>query len=124
MSHGLNIADKAAKLQSQLETQMGFKGRDLAQALRRAGRRLPRRVRAQIQTITEAQKFGGNPKLERRLNAGQVEADFDAATAYLAAVDRADLRRGRILALVGVVAFNLIVIVVAFVTWLWWRGYV
>ena len=32
MSHGLNIADKAAKLQSQLETQMGFKGRDLAQA--------------------------------------------------------------------------------------------
>ncbi|TMM55410.1 hypothetical protein [Sulfitobacter sabulilitoris] len=124
MAQGIDITGKADHLRRAIEAHLGVRGRDLDHALRRAGRRLPRRVRAQAQMIARAERFGGNPKLERRLDATRLAAAFDAVDRYLAQVDRADLRRARLIGILAVIAFNLVVIFALFVIWLRWRGYV
>lgn len=124
MGQGTDITAKADALRAELAAHLGIQGRDLAQALRRAGRRLPRRIRQQAKVIEEAARLGGNPKLERRLDATRIEKAHAEVMAHLTTVNRADVRRGRLLGLAAVLAFNFILIATAFVFWLWWRGYV
>ena len=119
-----DISAKSLAIRQQLEAKLGVKSRDLSQALRRAGRRLPRRVRAQAAVLVEAEKRAGHPKLARQMDGGAVREAYAHVTAHLRAIDGADARKGRILGLAGVIAFNLLLIIVAFVIWLWWRGYV
>ena len=47
MTNGIDIRDRAERLRAQLKAKLGVRGRSLDQALSRAGRRLPRSVRAQ-----------------------------------------------------------------------------
>ena len=115
-----DISAKSLAIRQQLEAKLGVKSRDLSQALRRAGRRLPRRVRAQAAVLVAAEKRVGHPKLARQMDGGAVREAY----AHVRAIDGADARKGRILGLAGVIAFNLLLIIVAFVIWLWWRGYV
>ena len=119
-----DIAARAEAIRAELRARLGVSGRDLEQALRRAGRLLPRRVRARIAEIVAAQKLAGNPRLERRLDHRRLEQAHRDVSAHLEAIDRADLRRGRLLGLAGQAAFHLIVVAGVFVYWLWWRGYV
>lgn len=119
-----DIAAKSLAIRQQLETKLAVKSRDLPQALRRAGRRLPRQVRAQAAILVAAEKQAGHPKLARQLDGGAVQEAYAKVTAHLRAIDVADARKGRILGLAGVIAFNLLLVMVAFVLWLWWRGYV
>lgn len=119
-----DIAAKSLAIRTQLEAKLGVKSRDLSQAMRRAGRRLPRGVRAQVAVLTQAEARAGHPKLARQLDAAAVQAAFGDVTAHLHSIDAADARKGRILGLAGAVAFNLLLVITAFIIWLWWRGYV
>ncbi|MGJ8627705.1 MAG: hypothetical protein ACSHXB_12165 [Sulfitobacter sp.] len=119
-----DIAAKSLVIRQQLEAKLAVKSRDLPQALRRAGRRLPRQVRAQAAILAAAEKQAGHPKLARQLDGGVVQEAYAKVTAHLRAIDVADARKGRILGLAGVIAFNLLLVMVAFFLWLWWRGYV
>jgi hypothetical protein len=124
MKQQFNIQTRADALLSLLRERLGVSGRDLAQALRRGGRQLPRHVRRQANRIAAASTVGRNPKLARRLPGTELETAYRDVVGYLKTIDVADRRRGRILNWIGVVAFNLILVAVAFVVWLWWRGYV
>lgn len=119
-----DIAAKSLAIRQQIEAKLGVKSRDLSQALRRAGRRLPRGVRAHGAVLAEAEKSAGHPKLARQLDHAAVRAAYDQLAAHLRAIDEGDARKGRILGLAGVSAFNLLLIIAAFIVWLWWRGYV
>ena len=119
-----DIATKSLAIREQLEAKLGVKSRDLAQALRRAGRRLPRRVRAQGAVLVDAEQRSGHPKLARQVDGHGVAKAYDQMTAHLRAIDVVDARKGRALSLAGVIAFNLLLVIVAFIIWLWWRGYV
>jgi len=119
-----DIAAKSLTIRQQLEVKLGVRSRDLSQALRRAGRRLPRQVRAQAAILVAAEKQAGHPKLVRQLDDAAVRTAYANVTAHLRAIDVADARKGRILSIAGVIAFNLLLVVVAFITWLWWHGYV
>ncbi|MGC1496628.1 MAG: hypothetical protein WA790_12540 [Sulfitobacter sp.] len=119
-----DIAAKSLAIRQQLEAKLGVKSRDLSQALRRAGRQLPRRIRAQGVVLADAEKLAGNPKLARQIDAGAVKDAYTQLSAHLRTINVADARKGRILGIVGVIAFNLLLIIVAFIIWLWWRGYV
>ena len=44
--------------------------------------------------------------------------------AHLESIDAVEDRRDRLLGVAGAVAFNLLFVVVGFVVFLWWRGYV
>ena len=124
MKDRLDIAGKAADLQRQLHAKLGVKGRSLEHALSRAGHRLPRGARARGMEIVAAQKLASNPKLARRLDAPALKAAYDGLSAHLGAIDVADRRKGKLLSLAGSIAFNLLVVIVGFLVWLWWRGYV
>jgi hypothetical protein len=124
MKDGSDIATKAADVQAQLQAKLGVKGRSLEHALSRAGHRLPRSARARGQEIVAAQKMAENPKLARRLDGAALGAAYEGLSAHLGAIDVADRRKGKMLSLAGVIVFNLLVVIVGFMVWLWWRGYV
>ncbi|MGJ8616184.1 MAG: hypothetical protein ACSHWS_05030 [Sulfitobacter sp.] len=119
-----DIAAKSLAIRQQLEAKLGVRSRDLSQALRRAGRQLPRQVRAQAEVLVAAEKQAGHPKLARQLDDGAVRTAYTNVTAHLRTIDVADARKGRILGVAAVIAFNLLLVIVAFIVWLWWRGYV
>lgn len=118
------LAVKSAALQALMEEKYRFRSRDLAQALRKAGRRLPRRHRKQVKAVIEARKLEAHPKLAVQIDEKPLIRGMSEVMAYLRALDVAAERRDRMLNLAALIAFYVLVVLVAFVTWLWWRGYV
>lgn len=119
-----DITAKSQTVLRLLRTKLGVSARDLEQALRRAGRRLPRRVRAQGARLVAAQKMAGNPKLARQLDPHEFAQAYADVSAHLVAIDVAERRKGRLIGLAAVVALKLLAVFTAFLVWLWWRGYV
>lgn len=124
MENADTIAARATRLQKGLETAFGVRARTLDKALRRTGRRLPRRLQKQAGIIVEAQGFGGNPKLLRRFDTAALNTAETQVLDYLNGIDRADARLGRILGIAGAMAFNLLLVLGLLVGWMWWTGVV
>lgn len=119
-----DVHKKAQRVRREMQAKLGVQGRDLDHALRKAGRRLPGDVRKQGNALARAEFFAQNPKMARRLDAQSVETAFDRVMAHLESIDVAEDRKDRLLGVAGAVAFNLLFVVVGFVVFLWWRGYV
>jgi predicted oxidoreductase len=119
-----DMAAKSRKLRGLMQQKLDVRGQDLRQALKRAGRRLPKSVRKRGAALMRAEILAHNPKTARQVDAEAVEHDYEYVRAYLAAIDVDELRKSRILSVTAAVAANLIVVAVLFVVWLWWRGYV
>lgn len=119
-----DMAAKSKELRQLLEAKLGARGKTLQQALRRAGRRLPRSLRKGGAVLAKAETMAAHPKLARQLNPREVDFAYKALATHLKAIDVADARKGRWMATGAVIAFNMLVIVLGFVVWLWWRGYV
>lgn len=111
-------------LRALLKAKLGVGGRNLPDALARAGRRLPRAVRTQAQMLVEAERQAVHPKFARQVDAHAVRRGYRAVVAHLEAIDLADRRRGWLLGVAGALAFNVLLAFALFVTWLWWQGYV
>lgn len=119
-----DMAAKSRKLRGLMQEKLDVRGRDLRQSLRRAGRRLPTRVRKSAEALMRAEMLAHNPKTARQVDAAQVERDYEAMRSHLLDIDVADRRKARLLGLAGAVVANLILVAVLFIIWLWWRGYV
>ncbi|MEM9967207.1 MAG: hypothetical protein AAF755_03805 [Pseudomonadota bacterium] len=117
------IASQSKAVCALLRRKFGVPIDDLTQAQSRLGRRLPRRVRVHLEGIIDAERLSTHPKLRRQVDMAAVQRSHQQILRYLKTVDPADRRRGQLLALAGAVAFNLLFIIAAFITWLWWRGY-
>ncbi len=124
MMDAKDIASKVEAIQELLTLKFGVKRQGLEVMLAKAGRRLPRRVQIKARVLVEAQALAGHPKLARQMDKTAVSRAFEDVKAHLKAIDVADRKKGRVLSLAGAIAFNLLVVLVAFVVWLWWRGYV
>ncbi|HEX9859406.1 MAG TPA: hypothetical protein VGA75_13685 [Paracoccaceae bacterium] len=114
------MADRVAAL---MEERLAVRGRDLAEKLRRGGRRLPRGVRAAADTLATAAQMAQNPKLLLRVDEGQVAEAYDLCLKHLGAVN---LRGRRIALLIGMarsIAISLLAVVALVVGVLKWRGY-
>ena len=94
----------------------------LDQRLRRAGRRLPARIREQARTITEAEALATNPKLARRVDPDKLDRAFAEVRRHLQDIDPADRRRGAVLGVLGGLAFNLLLFAVLALAGLRWQG--
>lgn len=113
-----------AGLKRLLGEKYGVRGRDLAQSVRRTGRRLPKGIRAQAAILIEAERLATIPKLARRIDSAAVKRAERALKMHLEAIDAKDRRRGRMLALAATIAAQVLLISAVFITWLWWRGYI
>lgn len=107
-----------------LETQLRIKGATLDQQIKRAGRLLPRKIRAEAAFLVQANMLVQNPKLARMISADRAQKAHDAVATYLRGIDPKDRIKGRILNIAGMLAFNLLLIGGLVVAYLVWRGIV
>jgi hypothetical protein len=122
MNIDADIIGKAEELRLALRAKLGVRGRDFAQAVDRAGRLLPNKLRKQAAVIVKAQGLGGHPKLMRMVDMTALnKAHLDIST-FLNAIDPKERRRTRMLRWGGGIVFNLIVVAMCFVIWLVWSG--
>ncbi len=105
-----------------LERYLGVKGRSLLLQLRRAGRRLPADIRADIELIVEAQAFYLSPKMIHRINLPRLEAAERRVLAYLRHLDPVTARRSMMLAMVMSIAVNVLLVSGVLLAILIWQG--
>lgn len=117
------ITQMAERISDLLEERLHVGGRDLDARLRRAGRRLPARIRTEARLLAEAAGQSANPKIAKQLDMDRITAAYDACSRHLQGLGRAERRRGRMLDLLGSVAFNLLVLAAAIIGFLIWRGF-
>lgn len=119
-----DLDTRTRELRRLFELKHGVKSQSLAQALKRVGRRLPRRLRRDGQMLLRLEKMIQNPKLARQADAQEMNRALTAMTTHLESIDVADRRRGRMLGIAGIVAANVLIVAALFVWWLWAEGYV
>ena len=122
MTHAKDIDRKVGQVQDLLTEKFGVKRLPLAKMVRRVGRGLPRRMQARAGVLSDAERLAGHPKLARQIDQQRLSQAHAELVAHLREIDVADRRKGHLLGIAGVIVFNLLVIAVVFVTWLWWRG--
>jgi hypothetical protein len=114
------MADRVAQL---LDERLGIGGRDLAAALRKGGRLLPKRVRESAQMLAEAAEKAQNPKLLGQIDMGAVSDAYDACLKHLTAIDPAERKRSTLSGMIGFVGGGLFLLAVGIVAVLVWRGF-
>ncbi len=119
-----DIQGKARVLSRLLERKMGARGRDLAARRRKAGRRLPRKVRRAVLEVERAEIMARHPKVGLRMDPGEIDRAYRQALTHLEAVDPNDRLKGYVLGVLGVNAVNFSVIAAALVALAVWRGWV
>lgn len=122
MMDQFDMERRREKLLKLLREKLGIKAQTLERGFRRAGRRLPRSVRREAAVLVRAETLMAHPKLSRQIDGTALDRAYVTVTKHLKAIDAADARLGRILSVAGTIAFNLIVVFTAFVTWMWWSG--
>ncbi len=82
------IRQMVDRVDALMEERLHVRGHDLADKLRRGGRRLPRRVRAAARDLAQAGEMARNPRLLMQVDFGKVSADYDICVRHLTSVDR------------------------------------
>lgn len=101
----------------------GVKGDSLAEVAGRAGRKLPRRVRADVAILVEAEKLAEHPRLSRRIDPRRIRRAERRVNRYLDRISPASARWGAVLDEVAKIAFLLVTAVLAVFFTLLYRGY-
>lgn len=115
----LQMTDRVSEL---LEARLGVRGRTLADKLRKAGRRLPRRVREAGSVLAEAEEMAQNPKLLVRVDQALVAEAYDVCLRHLVGINRADRRKTAIVGVAASIAFSLLMVALLVLAWAYWRG--
>lgn len=124
MARSDDLDARAESLRLLFEEKYRLRARTLARGLRKVGRRLPRRHRKQVQALMEAQGLARHPKLALQVDRKRITKGCDEVEGFLQTVDPVVARRNRLLDQAALLAFYILAVLIAFVTWLWWRGYV
>lgn len=119
-----DLAPQIDDIRSLLDTQLRVRGDTLDKQIYRAGRMLPRKIRAEAAFLVQANQLAQNPKLARMINPGRVAQAHQAISTYLRSVDPKERARTRALNYAGFVAFNMLLLVAVIIAVLVWRGYV
>lgn len=117
-----SIAKRSTRVRSALEGAFGVRAKTLSRALRKTGRRLPRRLHKDAGLIVAAEALGGHPRLLRQVDGKALAAAEERVVVWLDGVDRADARRGYWIGIGAAIGFNVLVVVAVVVTWMWWTG--
>ncbi len=114
------MADRVAGL---MEERLRVRGAGLTEKLRKGGRLLPRKVRAQAQVLAQAATLAQNPKLLMQLDQSSVAVAYDVCVKHLGKVDAWDRRKGAIFAVAASIAGSVLVVGLLVLAVLRWRGF-
>lgn len=120
----MDVFENADRLAQLIEEKLGVRGAGLEAKLTRAGRNLPKHIRADALMLVNAMTYEGHPKLSRQLDYDRLDRAFANAEHYLVNVDTGARQRGLALDWLAKTAFNLILLAVLLMALLRWRGFV
>ena len=120
---GKPVQDMVAEVSNLLADRMKARGDDLAARLRHVRRRLPRRLRPEADRLAEAEGMAGHPRLVHQLDHDRLAQAHAALVRHLAPMGAADRRIGRLLSVLGSIAFNLLALFALLIAVLIWRGF-
>lgn len=100
-----------------------FEVETLERAMKKTGRRLPRKAHAQAKILIEAERLAGHPKLSLMLDGDKIAGAQQALRAALDQIDPAERRKGMVLSTLGMAAFHLIAVFALLMAVLLWRGF-
>jgi hypothetical protein len=118
------LQDQADEISTLMATKLRVKGASLERQLQKAGRRLPKKRRQDIENLLEAQQLMGNPKLERMVDMTAISEGSGRVIGHLQTLDPWERFKDRWLGILGAIALALIVTFILVVYVLWKRGLV
>lgn len=116
MSDPQDISAQIGAVSELLDQKLGARGATLEAALKKARRRLPRRIYAQALLLAGAEPFASHPKLRATLDDARLTAATREVCAHLKAIDPAELRKDWWLGMAGGMAFNLLLYAVILIS--------
>lgn len=119
----VSIQQMAERVSVLLTERMQIKGRDLDDKLRRAGGRLPRKVRLAAQGVAAAMEQSYNPKLLLQINEEKVAENYDICIKHLNTLNKGHKLRGVLLGLSTSILFSLLAVAALVFGVLVWRGF-
>lgn len=118
------IQKQTDEVRSLIEERLKIKGRTLEHALAKAGRLLPKWARRDGAFLVLAEHHLGHPKLRLTVDVAKVDKAHQGLVAHLKTIDPSERLKSSILSMLGVISFNLILVIGALIMFLWWRGFV
>ncbi len=112
------------EVRAAMESRLRVRGKSLDAQVRKAGRRLPRRVRQDATYLAQGMAVAGNPKLLRMIDMAKARQAHRNVLAYLESVDFSAQRRNAALNMITSIAFALLVTGVLLLFVLWQRGFI
>lgn len=113
------MADRVAAL---MEQKLRVGGKDLAAKVRKAGRRLPKRVRIAAEALVQAAEMSKSARLMHQIDDGLVAEAYDICVRHLGGVNAADRRKGVVVGIAASIAFSLLVVAGLVLAVVVWRG--
>ena len=122
MTESGDITGLASDLETRLGQKFGLRRGTLEKRVRKAGRRLPKRVHRDAALIGKALELETHPKLRRRIDRQAVGAAHLRIAEHLDTIDPKERRKDAWLSLLGSLAFNVLAVAALAVVVLKWRG--
>lgn len=123
MTDHTDIDTDAAALAQLMREKLRVRGRTLRSVLARGRYRLPKRIVRAVTQLADAQTLAENPRLRPTLDTEALSRARHEVELYLADIDPADERRGRLLGILASLAINLLTLIVLLIAVLLWRGF-
>lgn len=120
----VTITQMADRVSALIEERLGVRGRSLADKERRAGRRLPRRVREAVSVLAEAAEMAQVPKLQVRVDESRVAEAYDICLRHLGGLNRGERRKTVLVGMAASAAFGVLVVALLVIAVVYWRGLV
>jgi hypothetical protein len=120
----VTITQMADRVSGLMEERMGVRGRSLADKYRKAGRRLPRKVRDAVSLLAEAAEMVQNPKLQVRVDEARVAQAYDLCVRHLGGIRRGERMKTAMVGVAASAAFAILVVVILVIAVVYWRGLV
>jgi len=117
-----SVQQMAERIAELMEERLGVRGNGLADKLRRGGRKLPARVRAEAELLAEAAAQADNPKLLARLDHARIARAYDQCLKHLRRARIWERRADAVLSLAGRLALIVIAVAALALGLAWWRG--
>ncbi|MDU8929889.1 hypothetical protein RXV86_21085 [Alisedimentitalea sp. MJ-SS2] len=123
MTESADITKLQSDLKTRLDQKLGLKRGSLEKRMKKAGRRLPRRVHRDAAAIGEAAALAEHPKLRRRVDAAGIKAAHHRISEHLSRIDPREQRIRFWLGVLAGLAFNVLAVATLVIVVLKWRGF-
>lgn len=118
-----SIQQMATRVAQLMEKRFGIRAATIQEALRKGGRKLPRKVLTAAKRLAQAEEQSKNAKLLMQLDEADIAGAYDVCVTYLNKGSRKADNKGRVVSFAATVAMITLVVGVVLIALLRWRGY-